>query len=342
MPDSARTPPVTRSSLGRSEAVGRIGVVVAQLGGPEGLADVEPFIRSIFNDPRLVPLPGGPRTRSAISTLVARVRAPGVRAHYEVIGGGSPIVATTRQQAAALEVSLAARGHEIVVAVAHRYSWPDTASAVDVMVEAGVDRIVMLPLFPHYSGSTTGSSEAELRRCLTERGVDLPLTVIRSWCEHPSYLAAQAKLVNEMVAEVPADQLDRALLVFSAHGLPQRIVDRGDPYPEEIEATVAGLVERLSRPIEHVIAYQSRTGPIKWVGPDVRDVVSDAAEDGRPWLGVVPISFVSDHVETLYELDIELKAHAAEAGLHEFHRSRCFDTDPIVGSMLADIVEECL
>ena len=320
----------------------RTGIVVAQLGGPEGLADVEPFIRSIFTDPRLVPLPGGPRTRSAISALVARARAPRVRAHYKAIGGGSPIVATTRQQAVALKTELAARGHEAIVAVAHRHSRPDTGAAVDAMVEAGVDRIVMLPLFPHYSGSTTGSSEAELRRCLTQRRVDLPLTVIRSWCEHPSYLTAQAKLVEEMVADVPDDQLDRALLVFSAHGLPQRIVDRGDPYPEEIEATVAGLAERLRRPIEYVIAYQSRTGPINWVGPDVRDMVSDAAENGRRWLGVVPISFVSDHVETLYELDIELKAHAAEAGLRNFHRSRCFDTDPIVGPMLADIVEEYL
>ncbi|MCP3909645.1 MAG: ferrochelatase [Actinomycetia bacterium] len=318
------------------------GIVVAQLGGPEDLADVEPFIRSIFADPRLVPLPGGPRTRSAISALVARARAPGVRRRYEAIGSGSPIVATTQQQADALETELGARGHEVIVAVAHRYSRPDTTMAVGAMVEAGVERIVMLPLFPQYSGSTTGSSEAELRRCLTRCRVDLSLTVIRSWCEHPSYLAAQAKLIDEMVADVPEDQLDGALLVFSAHGLPQRFVDRGDPYTEEIEATVAALAERLHRRIENVIAYQSRTGPISWVGPDVRDVISDAAERGCPWLGVVPISFVSDHLETLHELDIELKARAAEGGLHNFHRSRCFDTEPGVGPMLADIVEEYL
>ena len=320
----------------------RTGVVVAQLGGPESLVDIKPFIRSIFSDPRLVPLPGGPRTRSAISAMVACIRAPRVCKHYEAIGGGSPIGPTTQAQAAALSTELAARGHDVFVAVAHRHSRPDTDAAIDAMVEAGVDRVVMLPLFPHYSSTTTGSSEAELRRCLTERGVELPLTVIRSWCEHPSYLAAQAQLVEEIVADVADDQLDRALLVYSAHGLPSRIVDRGDPYPEEIEATVAGLTERLRRPIRHVIAYQSRAGPMSWVGPDVRDVVADAAASGRSWLGVVPISFVSDHVETLYELDIELKAHAAEAGLDDFHRSRCFDTDPIIGPMLADIVEEYL
>jgi hypothetical protein len=124
--------------------------------------------------------------------------------------------------------------------------------------------------------------------------------------------------------------------------LPERIVDRGDPYLEEIEATVSGVTERLGRSIDHVIAYQSRAGPVKWVGPDVRDVVAEAPAEGRTWLGVVPISFVSEHVETLHELDIELRQRAADVGISEFHRSRCLDVDPVVGPMLADIVEEYL
>ncbi len=318
------------------------GVVVAQLGGPERLTDVEPFIRSIFDDPRLVPLPGGSRTRSTVSTLVARVRAPRVRSHYEAIGGGSPIASTTRDQAAALEGELTTRGHDVVVAVAHRHGHPDSGAAVETLLAAGVDRVVMLPLFPQYSGATTGSSEAELRRVLADRGADLPLRVIRSWCEHPGYLAAQAQLVEEMLSERSDRESDRTLVVFSAHGLPQRIVDRGDPYPEEVEATVDGVTRRLRRPVDHLIAYQSRAGPIRWMGPDVREVVATAAAGGPTWLGVVPISFVSEHVETSYELDIELKAHAEVAGIREFHRSRCLDSDPIVGPMLADIVEEQL
>ena len=254
----------------------RAGVVVAQLGGPESLAEVRPFIRSIFADPHLVPLPGGSLTRAAVSTLVATMRAPRVRSHYELIGRASPLVATTQLQANMLDVELAARGHDVVVAVAHRHSRPDTGAAVDAMLAAGVDRVVMLPLFPQRSDCTTGSSEAELRRTLDERGVDLPLTVIRSWCRHPSYLAAQAQLVDEMLAEVPDQGLNTALLVFSAHGLPQRIVDRGDPYPDEVMATVAGVVSRLQRPVDHVIGYQSRTGPIRWVGPDVGEVIATA------------------------------------------------------------------
>jgi len=177
---------------------------------------------------------------------------------------------------------------------------------------------------------------------LSDRGVGIDVTVVRSWSEHPSYLAAQTKLVEEMLAELSDDELGRALLVFSAHGLPQRVVDRGDPYLEEIDASVAGIVARLTRPIDHVTAFQSRAGPVRWVGPDVRDVVAGAPAAGRTWVGVVPISFVSEHVETNYELDIELKAHAEQAGVVDFRRCRCLDVDPVIGSVLADVVEGLL
>lgn len=318
------------------------GIVVAQLGGPEELDDVEPFIRAIFGDPYLVPLPGGPRTRAAVSTLVAKLRGPRSRSNYAAIGGGSPIVTTTQLQADALAAELDRRRHAVVVTVAHRYSRPNTEDAVDALLAAGVDRIVLLPLFPQYSVATTGSSEAELRRVLSERRCEVELDVVRSWCEHPSYLDAQARLVNETLAELSDHEAARALLVFSAHGLPQRIVDGGDPYLEEIAAAVDGITERLERSIDRVTAYQSRAGPMRWVGPDVRDVVAGAPGDGKTWLCVVPVSFVSDHVETSYELDIELKAHAEAAGVLEFRRSRCLDIDPVVGPMLADIVERFL
>ncbi|HQZ33066.1 MAG TPA: ferrochelatase [Ilumatobacteraceae bacterium] len=320
----------------------RTGIVLAQLGGPERLEDVEPFIRSIFADPLLVPLPGGLRTRAAISAMVARVRAPRARSHYSAIGGGSPIIATTQRQADALSAELINRGHDVQVVVAHRYSRPDTTAAVDSLLAAGVDRVVLMPLFPQYSAATTGSSEAELRRVLHDRAPDIALHVIRSWCDHPSYLDAQAHLVDEMMADLPDDHAQRALLVFSAHGLPQRLVDRGDPYLEQVDATVAGVTSRLRRPIDHVIAFQSRAGPVKWIDPDVRDVVADAPAGGRTWLGVVPISFVSEHVETLHELDIQLRDHARAAGITEFHRCRCLDVDPVVGPVLADVVEEHL
>ncbi|MGI9645469.1 MAG: ferrochelatase [Ilumatobacteraceae bacterium] len=322
--------------------MGRTGVIVAQLGGPAHLDQVEPFIKSIFADPDLVPLPGGRRTRSVFSALVARLRAPRVRARYDAIGGGSPIIETTRQQADALADELGARGHDVIVAVAHRHSFPDTEAAVDAVLAAGGDRLLLLPLFPQYSRATTGSSESELRRVVAARGSDVPLRVVRSWCDHPSYLDLQARLVDEMLDTVPVEQSDGGLVVYSAHGLPERTVERGDPYVEEVEATVADVTGRLQRPVEHQIAFQSRTGPIKWVGPDVREVIQAAATDGRPWVGVVPISFVSEHLETLHELDIELAGLAHEVGLGDFVRSRCPDVRPEVGPVLADIVEEYL
>jgi ferrochelatase len=277
-----------------------------------------------------------------VSGLVARLRAPRVRSRYEAIGGGSPIVRTTQLQADALAAEFDKRGRRVVVAVAHRHSRPDTGAAVDAVLAAGVDRVILLPLFPQYSRATTGSSEAELRRVLSDRKADVPLRVIRSWCEHPSYLDLQARLVDEICATLPDEELGQGLVVFSAHGLPQSIVDRGDPYLEEVEATVAGVIGRLSRPVDSLTAFQSRAGPVRWLGPDVRDVVANAAAGGRTWLGVVPISFVSDHLETLHELDIELKADAAAAGVREFHRSRCLGVDPAVGPLLADIVGEYL
>lgn len=317
-------------------------MIVAQLGGPADLDEVEPFIRSIFSDPDLVPLPGGERTRSTFSALVAKSRAPRVRARYELIGGGSPIVETTQQQADALGAELAARGHDVVVAVAHRHSLPDTNAALDAVLSAGVDHLLLFPLYPQYSKATTGSSESELRRALAMRNVDVPLRVVRSWCDNPSYLDLQSRLVDEMLDSVPAGSFDGGLVVYSAHGLPERLVERGDPYLEEVEATVAGVASRLCRPVEYQLAFQSRAGPLKWIGPDVRGVVQAAAVDGRPWVGVVPISFVSEHLETLHELDIELAELALGAGIDMFVRSRCIGVRPEAGSVLADIAEEYL
>lgn len=315
----------------------RTGIILAQLGGPKSLTDVAPFIRSIFSDPRLVQLPGGRRTRSVVSSLVSRMRRSKVQSHYEMIGGGSPIGATTRIQGELLEDELFKRGRDVVVRVAQRHSSPSTDAAVTELLAAGAERFVLLPLYPHYSGATTGSSEDELRRVLAKRAPDLSLQVVRSWCDHPSYVAAQTRLIEETLSSVA---LDSSLqVVFSAHGLPQKMVDRGDFYVAEIEASVLSIMDSLHVTVDYVIAYQSRASPVRWVGPNLKDLVKAAAGEGHTRLCVVPISFVSEHVETLYELDIELKELALSSGITDFYRARCFDTDPVVGQMLADVVE---
>lgn len=314
-----------------------IGVVLAQLGGPRDTKEVEPFVRAIFADPDLVPIPGPPAVSRVFGWLVAKARGPFVRRNYRLIGGGSPIMEITGHQARALEDELRARGTEVTAAVAMRYTRPDTYDAVRLLVRAGVDRLVLLPLYPQYSQATTGSSEHELRRVMAELEVDLPLTVVRTWYDHPSYLDLQAKLVNEALEQV-SDRENMAVL-FSAHGLPEKVVAKGDPYPEETAATVAGVVERIDYPIDARLGYQSRTRPIRWIGPGTEHVLEAFARDGHESVLMVAISFVSDHIETLYEVDMLFRDHAEKAGIARYYRTEMMNDRPEVGPMLADVVE---
>jgi len=312
------------------------------MGGPADLDAVEPFIKSIFADPDLIDVPGPAWTARAVGTIVARIRGPKVRASYRVIGGGSPILGTTLAQAEAVSRELANRGHDVVHAVAMRYTKPDTADAVAHLLSRGVDRLVMLPLYPHYSFATTGSSENELRRVLTRHSDAPPLQVIRSWHDHPSYLDLQAHLVLEMLDELPETDREGAAVVFSAHALPQKLVAAGDPYPDEIATSMAGIIERIPYEIDARLGYQSRTGPVRWIGPDTIEVIGEFAAEGRTAVSLVPLSFVSDHIETLHETDILIADAATEAGISQYRRSAVFNDGEGVGEMLADIVEEAL
>ena len=319
----------------------RTGIVLAQLGGPRDLHEVEPFVRAIFADPDLVPIPGGPLVSRLFGWLVAKLRGPLVRRNYRLIGGGSPILEITDAQARLLETELRRRGHDVVVTVAMRYTRPDTFDAVRILRRAGVDRIVLLPLYPQYSTATTGSSEHELVRVMRDIGFDVPLTTIRSWHDHPSYIELQTRLVAKMLAHHP-DEADGAAVVFSAHGLPERVVAKGDPYPKQTEETVRLVLERLPFRVDGRIGYQSRTGPIAWIGPGTEEVLEDFATEGRTTVFMVAISFVSDHIETLYEVDMLFRDAAKKAGITTYHRSEMMNDRPDVGPMLADIAEEYL
>ncbi len=316
------------------------GIVLAQMGGPADLEAVEPFIRSIFGDRDVVPTPGPAWVGAAFGRGVAKLRGPRVRASYRLIGGGSPIRSTTIRQANLLTAELARRGRPAQVAVAMRYTDPGTAAAVEQLARAGVDEIVLLALYPHYSFATTGSAENELLCVIAQQVPATPLKVIRTWHDHPSYLDLQARLVTEMIDELPRSERENAAVVFSAHGLPKKLVARGDPYPDEIQRSVAGVVRRLPYAVDARLAYQSRSGPISWIGPDTRDVIADFGREGRRYLCLVPISFVSDHIETLHEADIVLRASATDAGIDHYRRSAVFNDMGAVGPMLADIIED--
>ena len=315
----------------------KTGIVVAQMGGPGSQEEVEPFIRAIFEDPDLVPIPGGPGVSKAFGWAVAKVRGPFARCNYRRIGGGSPILAITNAQADLLRDELAVRGYDTPVAVAMRYTQPDTEAAVHHLLMAGVDRIVLLPLYPQYSFATTGSSEAELRRVVDRIAPGTDVVAIRTWHDHPAYLALQATLITEALESAPDD----VPIVFSAHGLPVSVVAKGDPYPSETRATV-DMLSRMLGAADTRLGFQSRTKPVKWIGPGTEDVLADLAAEGHTAVMMVPLSFVSDHIETLYEIDMLFRDKAAELGITNYRRSAVMNNRPEVGPMLADIVEVAL
>jgi ferrochelatase len=318
----------------------RTGIVLAQMGGPGNLDEVAPFIRSIFSDRDVVPIGGPPWVSTGFGMVVSKIRGPRAREYYRQIGGGSPILATTCRQAELLAAELQLRGHDAAVAVAMRHSRPDTMMAVQELCAAGVEQLVLLPLYPHYSFATTGSSEKELRQVLAELAPSIPLTVIRTWHDHPSYLDLQTRLVTEMLDKLPSCERENAAVLFSAHGLPQSAVSRGDPYPGEIERTVAGVIERLDHRVDARLGYQSRSGPISWIGPGTEEFIDEFAREGRESISLVPISFVSDHVETLYEVDILFRDVARDAGIEHYQRAAVLNDGAGVGPMLADIFED--
>lgn len=324
------------------------GVVLAQMGGPDGPADVEPFIRSVFSDPHVVSLPGGDVGRKVLGAAIARARGSKVRRAYDQIGGGSPIRATTERQAAALRAELARRGHSAPVAVAMRYTKPDTSTAVASLVREGARRLVLLPLYPHYGSATTGSSEAELREVARAADPTLTIDVIRSWWHEPSFLDAQVRSVLEALESLESRSGDqgvqdrRTAVVFSAHGVPQSSAERGDPYVEEIEASAAAISALLPEGVDRRLAYQSRSGPVRWVGPGVDETIRELAAEGVEHLVVVPIAFVSDHLETLQEIDIVLRELAHTSGIRGFARARVMNDSTEAGPVLADVVERSL
>ena len=320
-----------------------VGVLLLNLGGPETLAEVEPFLVRLFSDREIIELPLGALAQPLFARVVARVRGPAVRANYALIGGGSPQLRLTRAQGAALEARLNrdAEGR-FRVRPAMRYWGPSTEDALAELRGDGITRLVVLPLYPHYSRATTGSSENELRRVLARprfRDAAFMLSSVTSYAVDPLYLEAMADSVRRGLEAFPADARSRVVLLFSAHALPQRFVDRGDPYVGEIEATRQGILARLGNGHRHVLGYQSRTGPVKWTGPGTDAVLDELGREGAREVLVVPLSFVSDHIETLYEVDLLFAERARRAGITDYRRTEALNTHPLFVEALARLVE---
>ncbi|ESA34381.1 ferrochelatase [Leptolyngbya sp. Heron Island J] len=322
--------------------MGRTGVLLLNLGGPEQLEDVRPFLFNLFADPEIIRLPF-PWLQKPLAWLISTSRASKSQDNYKEIGGGSPLRRITEEQGDALKEYLQKLGRDVKIYIGMRYWYPFTEEAVAQIKQDGIEDLVILPLYPQFSISTSGSSF----RLLEKLWQDDPslqkvnYTLIPSWYNSPGYVRAMADLITQELDKLPNP--DNGHIFFSAHGVPVSYVEEaGDPYQREMEHCVDLIMKAVGRPNIFTLAYQSRVGPVEWLQPYTEDAIEDLAEKGVEDLVVVPISFVSEHIETLQEIDIEYRELAEEAGIKGFHRVPALNTYPVFIEDMGNMVVKAL
>ena len=322
----------------------RIAVVLFNLGGPDSPKAVEPFLFNLFFDRNIIDLPG--ILRWPLAKLISRRRAKAATAIYQVMGGRSPILPNTEHQAAALQASLGDLG-EVKVFIAMRYWQPLTEETVAAVKRFTPDEIILLPLYPQFSTATTESSYRVWRDAAKKQGLDAPQKLICCYPSEPGFVAAVAKITAAAIvrARSKCEGTRTAApirVIFSAHGLPKKIVDRGDPYVAQVSATVHAVVDKLGLAAsEWMVAFQSRVGPLEWIGPATDHAIEEAASAGMAVV-VVPIAFVSEHSETLVELDIEYRHRAEKRGAAAYERAPTVSEDPDFIAGLGTLVRTAL
>ena len=318
----------------------RKGIALMNLGSPGAPGEVRRFLRRLFLDIEMFDFPGERLVRPLLATLIAALRAGRVRQRYRVLGGTSPLKPLTQAQAVALEAALLQRGFDVPVEICMRYSHPFATEVVERLLARGARGIIGLPLYPQYSHSTSGSSLLALRQAVERLCPGIPCREITHWCDDPEYHAALARRILAC-RERMADVAEVGLLLV-AHSIPLRFVLRGDPYVEQVEMTVTGIRDALKRQAGELLpwwlAYQSQVGPVNWVGPTVPQVLETILGDGLRSVIVVPLSFVSDHLETLYDIDLQYRRHALELGFERFERIESLNASDDFVSVLADRV----
>lgn len=321
----------------------KTGIVMLNLGGPATLDAVEPFLLQLFEDREIIQLP----LQSVLGPFIAKRRTPKVQKLYEAIGGGSPILRWTEAQGHGMverldRLSPATAPHKFYVAF--RYAAPFSDDALKAMKADGVERAVAFTQYPQFSCTTTGSSLNELWRAagrLRMRDA-FEWSIIDRWPTHPGFVSGMADTVREGLLQFPAEDRDKVLLLFSAHSLPLRVIERGDSYPQEVGATVQRVMEQLQFSHPYLLAYQSEVGPVKWLGPSTERILHKLAAQGHRHVLVVPIAFTSDHIETLSELDREYGHLAQELGITYYRRAPALNDRPAFLDAMADIVAEHL
>jgi protoporphyrin/coproporphyrin ferrochelatase len=321
----------------------RTGIVMLNLGGPATLDEVEPFLLELFADREIIQLP----FQRWLGPFIARRRAPGKRKEYGAIGGGSPILRYTEAQGRGMVARLDRLSPETAphrFYVAFRYAKPKSEDALRQMHADGIERAVAFTQYPQFSCSTTGSSLNELWRAASRTGLRdaFAWSIIDRWPVHAGFVEAMTETVREGLSQFdPADR-ERVVILFSAHSLPLRVIDRGDAYPQEVGASVQRVVESLGTQNQYLLAYQSDVGPVRWLGPSTAEVLRRLGARGQRHVLVVPIAFTSDHIETLSELDREYGEVAHKAGITHYRRAPALNDRPRFLDGLAEIVRDHL
>lgn len=311
----------------------KTAVLLLQMGGPDSLESVEPFLYNLFSDRDIIKI-GPAFLQPFIARMIVKRRAPRSAANYRQIGGKSPLRELTEQQAAALESAL---GTSCRCFVAMRYWHPFAPEALAAIKKLGIKKIVAVSLYPHYSRATSGSSFNDLERSLQKCSSRFEVSSVRQFYDHPLYIKALVEKIEQSLA-LFSDR-SRVQLFFSAHSLPQSFIAEGDPYLDHIQATVRLVMEQLGD-VSHHLAFQSRAGPVKWLEPSTGDKLKEIAAAGHTDVLIVPLSFVSDHIETLHEIDIEYREIADHLGITNFRRMESLNSSPLFIECLAELVRD--
>jgi len=323
--------------------VRKLAVVLFNLGGPDRPESIKPFLLNLFSDPAILRVPFF--IRPLLAQIIARARVKPATENYAILGGKSPLLELTRDQARALEAALAGPELEVRCFIAMRYWHPFSDETVAEVVDWGADEVFLLPLYPHFSTTTTGSSLAAWREAAAKLGLARPVTTLCCWFNDDSYVVATAAIVRRSLEAARQTAKAPLRILFSAHGLPETIVHKGDPYQYQIESTVRSVVDAMladgapDEVLDWQVCYQSRATPQKWLDPSTESAVEGAARDGRAVL-VVPIAFVSEHSETLVELDVEYRELAEKMGVPGYYRVPAQNDDPGFIAALARAVSK--
>ena len=316
----------------------KVAIVLFNLGGPDSPEAVQPFLKNLFSDPAIISLPS--LLRLPLASFISSRRAPKAKKIYDQIGGSSPILGQTEAQARALEEALgseAGNGHEWRGYVCMRYWHPMTEAVVRSVKRFAPDRIVLLPLYPQFSTATTESSVKAWRETAAAAKLSIPTQTVCCYPDEPGFIAASVDLVKQGLAEAGAGPVR---VLFSAHGLPEKVIKRGDPYQAQVERTAQAIADQIGG-LDWSVCYQSRVGPLKWIGPSTGVEIARAGADKRAVV-LYPLAFVSEHSETLVELDIDYRHLAAKSGVPVYRRVPTVGTHPSFIAGLADRVRAVL